>query len=106
MNSDDYTRKLEMMSAQYESGAVLLREFCERHYRSVTPEKGKPLPILRMYSGYVNINEYGWLHIRIDALLPHCRYTTTFFLTDTITRLLDGFEQSGRTLRAMTLRRS
>ncbi len=36
--------------------------------------------------------ENHWLHIRLDTLLPHCRYQTPDYLSDTISRLLDMFE--------------
>ncbi|MDR0861803.1 MAG: hypothetical protein LBN30_03380 [Oscillospiraceae bacterium] len=96
-NAENYARKLEMLSAQYESGAVKLREFCERHYRAVAKSGGKSPPP-HTIAGRAEVNEYGWLHIKIDALLPHCRYTSPAYLTDTIARLLDEFERGRRRL--------
>ena len=41
---------------------------------------------------------YGWLHIQLNTLLPHCRYQTPEWLTDTIRRLLDEYESGGSVL--------
>lgn len=42
--------------------------------------------------------DYGWLHITLNTLLPHCRYQTPNWLSDTISRLLDGYEECGKEL--------
>jgi len=91
--SESYLRKLEALTLKYEAGVVDLRNFCERQRRSDTSESGKPLLIPNTVAGCVEINEYGWLHITLDALLPHCRYATPSYLSDTITRLLDDYEE-------------
>ena len=88
-----YLRKLEALARKYEAGVVDLRNFCERQRRAETSESGKPLLIPNTVAGRVEVNEYGWLHITLDALLPHCRYSTPAYLTDTITRLLDDYEE-------------
>lgn len=49
-------------------------------------------------AGHVEKLGYSWLHIRLNTLLPHCRYQTPLWLTDTIRRLLDGFEAGGNTV--------
>ena len=36
--------------------------------------------------------------IKLNTLLPHCRYQTPGWLTDTIRRLLDDYEAAGNTL--------
>ena len=38
---------------------------------------------------------YGWLHITLNTLLPHCRYQPPEWLSDTLRRLLDEYENSG-----------
>jgi hypothetical protein len=55
----------------------------------------KPPPPALSISGKASVNEYGWLRIALNTLLPHCRYTTPAYLTDTITRLLDEYETRG-----------
>ena len=45
-----------------------------------------------------SIERYGWLHITINTLLPHCRYQSPNWLSDTIRRLLDSYEACGKEL--------
>ena len=44
-------------------------------------------------AGSISVNEFGWLLIELNTLLPHCRFSTPVWLTDTITRLLDQHER-------------
>ena len=43
-------------------------------------------------------NDYGEPVHRLNTLLPHCRFQTPNWLSDTIRRLLDDYERSGGTL--------
>jgi len=89
---------LERMSAQYEAGTVELRNICERYLpnnRRTGTIGAKPPPPRIDLAGSAEVNEYGWLHIELNALLPNCRFQTPAYLTDTITRLLDGYEKRG-----------
>ena len=54
---------------------------------------GKPISSIPL-AGMVELYESRWLHITLNALLPHCRFKTPQYLTDTLTRLLDGFQQT------------
>lgn len=36
-----------------------------------------------------------WLHIRINTLLPHCRFQPPTWLTETLVELLDAYEACG-----------
>ena len=49
-------------------------------------------------TGSVEAFGYGWLHITINTLLPHCRYQSPNWLSDTIRRLLDSYEACGKEL--------
>ena len=49
-------------------------------------------------AGFVETLGYGWLHIQLNTLLPHCRYQTSDWLSDTIRRLLDEYEAGGSKL--------
>lgn len=49
-------------------------------------------------AGSVEEFGYGWLHIMLHTLLPHCRYQTPSWMSDTIRRLLDGYEACGKGL--------
>ena len=89
---------LERMTAQYEAGAVALRNICETYLPRCRLESAKPAAPYIDVSGKLEVNEYGWLHIELNALLPNCRYKTPDYLADTITRLLDGYEGRWRRL--------
>jgi hypothetical protein len=90
---------LDKMSAQFESGALSLRNLCEKHRPEASRKAVKPqLPAISL-TGRAEVNEDGWLHIALNALLPHCRYQTPAWLSDTVGRLLDDYEQrKGRPL--------
>ena len=45
-------------------------------------------------TGSVEVTAEGWLHIRLDALLPNCRYGTAAYISDAILELLDGMPES------------
>ncbi|MCI8538304.1 MAG: hypothetical protein HFF18_06520 [Oscillospiraceae bacterium] len=86
-------RSLEQTASCVECAAVELRSLCER-CMPMAPDLGKKpeLPALDV-AGQVEINEFGWLHIRLNTLLPHCRFASPLWLTDTISRLLDRQER-------------
>ena len=86
---------LDKVVAQFESGVVTLRNTCEKHrvYNHICGKKPESPHI--SYSGKAEVNEYGWLHIELSALLPNCRFGVPSYLTDTIARLLDAYEKRG-----------
>ena len=85
-------KALENTAARLERGAVELRAICERSMPPVSTIGQRPtLPSLDI-AGQVEVNEFGWLHIQLNTLLPHCRFAPPLWLTDTITRLLDQYE--------------
>jgi len=91
---------LDKMVGQFERGAVLLRYLCEKNHPGYRPgAKGaKPAAPKMNLLGKAEVNHYGWLHIELNALLPHCRYQAPEYLRDTIIRLLDEYESRGRPL--------
>lgn len=95
---DSIGEALDKVSAQFESGAVTLRNFCERHHPGIRDKGKNPLPPHIDLAGKAEVNEYGWLHIELNALLPNSRFHATAYLTDTISRLLDEYESRGHTM--------
>ena len=86
-------RELEAVADQLERSAVAMRVRCEYNLPPQQPSASKPeLPALEV-AGQLERNAYGWLHICLNTLLPHCRFSTPIWLTDTITRLLDRHER-------------
>ena len=44
--------------------------------------------IVSEFAGSVDVTSEGWLHIRLNTLLPSCKYKLSNYIGDTITRLL------------------
>ena len=91
--------QMERLTAALERAVVLSRNTLE----SLRPcveflQGGKPVLPYVAVGGTVRLLNGRWLHIRLDTLLPHCRFQSPGYLADTITRLLDGFVENGRRL--------
>ena len=85
-------RTLESAAANLEQGAVTMRTLCESLWPALLTLGRRPsLPPLEL-AGRLEVNEFGWLHIQLETLRPHCRFERPLWLTDTITRLLDQYE--------------
>jgi hypothetical protein len=87
--------QMDKLCARFEKGVIEMRNLCESERPNVTMDFAKPpLPNVSI-AGSVGVHQYGWLHIELNALLPHCRFQTPSDLTDTIIRLLDAYEAVG-----------
>ena len=90
----DLAHEMSDAAFRLESGAVALRRLCERYQGA--PEKGhgnRPvIPVPLDVAGWAERSRDGWLHICLNTLLPHCRYDTPVWLSDTVTRALDRYE--------------
>lgn len=93
---DKIQRTLESTADQFERATLELRRLCEQASPGTGGYVRKPRLASIQIAGSVEMLEYTWLHIQINTLLPHCRYQTPTWLTDSIHRLLDGYEASGR----------
>lgn len=88
---------LDTTMQQIEISCLELRRLCE----SIRPR----IPHLRQGTvcyhskaiyGEVTLMETGWLHIRLNTLLPHYRALGgTQYVADSITRLLNHFQSNG-----------
>ena len=88
---------LGCVMAGLESSVLEARNLAERcwpRYEEARP--GAPKWRVNEIAGTVELTEYGWLHIELNALLPHCRYHAPAYLSDTITRLVEGFRHKGK----------
>ncbi len=88
-------RILERAASQMERSALAVRKLCEKHSPGVGGYGNKPVLPQMEVTGFVETFGYGWLHIQLNTLLPHCRYQTSEWLSDTIRRLLDEYEAGG-----------
>jgi len=86
--------KLESLNNALEKAVIISGNMLEsRQSRGDFPKPGAPvLPYLDI-SGTIRLFECQWLHIRLNTLLPHCRFQTPAYISDTITRLLDRFAE-------------
>ena len=80
-----------------ETACMALRRYTER-VRPVTPyvpDKTAVLYSKEIY-GDVTLMDTGWLHIKLNTLLPNYKgIGGTQYVSDTITRLLDKFQKDG-----------
>lgn len=91
-------RQLEQTMERFEQAALELRRLCEKHSPGTGSYGNRPAAPRMETAGYVERFGYGWLHIQLNTLLPHCRYQTPEWLSDTIRRLLDEYESGGSVL--------
>ena len=91
-------KALEETSGAFERSALELRRLCEKHVPGVGGYGKRPVLPRMETAGFVERFGYGWLHIQLNTLLPHCRYQPSEWLSDTIRRLLNDYEASGREL--------
>lgn len=91
-------RALEQTAAQLERAALELRRLCETHSPGTGGYGVRPAAPVVEAAGFVETFGYGWLHIQLNTLLPHCRFQIPEWLSDTIRRLLDEYESGGSEL--------
>ena len=91
--------QMERLTAALERAVVLSRNTLELQRPCVEfLQGGKPVLPHTAIGGTIRLLNGHWLHIRLDTLLPHCRFQSPGYLADTITRLLDSFGENGRRL--------
>ena len=98
MAPEKLQRTLELASGQFERSALEVRKLCEKHSPGVGGYGNRPILPRMETTGFVEQFGYGWLHIQLNTLLPHCRYQTSDWLSDTIRRLLDEYVAGGSEL--------
>lgn len=98
MSQEKLQKTLEQTMEHFEQSTLELRRMCERYMPGVGGYGRRPSLATMHVCGCVESIGYGWLHIHLDTLLPHCRYQTPTWLTDTISRLMDDYEIGGQKL--------
>lgn len=93
--------ELETLTGLLEQATLDARILTESCYlENQAPQKsspgvqGAPLDI----AGHVEIDDYGWLHIVLNTLLPHAKYKGSPYLKDTILRLLSAYQKNAGSL--------
>ena len=92
---DKLQRTLEFTADQFERATLELRGICERSSPGIGGYAKRPQLRPMQIAGSIELLEYEWVHIRLNTLLPHCRYQPPAWLSDTIQRLLDEYTASG-----------
>lgn len=95
---DRIQRALEVTAAQFESSTLEVRKLCEKYSPGTGGYGNRPIVVPMETAGTVEVLGYGWLHLTLNTLLPHCRYQPPEWLSDTIRRLLDEYEGGGSKL--------
>lgn len=98
MSPEKLEKTLEQTMDCFERATLELRRMCETYAPGVGGYQRKHPASRVEAAGYVEQFGYGWVHIVLQTLLPHCRYQTPAWLTDTIRRLLDEYEAGGSKL--------
>lgn len=89
---------LEQTLAQFEKATLELRKLAERHAACAGGYGSRPQMPSMENVGFVETFGYNWLHIQLNTLLPHCRFQTPEWLSDSIRRMLDEYESGGSKL--------
>ena len=98
VDPDKLQKVLEQTAAQFELSTLEVRKLCEKYSPGTGGYGNRPTLPLMDDTGSVEVLGYGWLHITLNTLLPHCRYQPPIWLSDTIRRLLDEYESCGSKL--------
>ncbi|MBQ9719984.1 MAG: hypothetical protein IJV64_04735, partial [Oscillospiraceae bacterium] len=81
-------RELEKAMAEFEETTLTLRNLCERNSTGTGGYGRRQTLPRREVMGRVDMLGHRWLHSKLNMLLPHCRYQTPVWLSDTIRLLL------------------
>lgn len=98
MSPEKLQQTLEQTTENFERSTLELRRLCEQYSPGVGGYGNRARAPAREIAGYAEMLYEDWLHIRLNTLLPHCRFQPPGWLTDTIRRLLDHYEAQGKPL--------
>lgn len=96
LSTAEMERQLTNLLAYLESAVLLARRMAEGQPQlPIHQSAHSPAWPVTGIAGSIETNEFGWLHITLNTLLPHCRFKTPAYLSDTITRLIEGHQAKG-----------
>lgn len=98
--SERFDNLLEVALQQQEITCIEIRRMYElMHHGSKAYSVTTPSSTVKQIYGELSVTEENWVHIRLNALLPHCKITGgTQYVSDSILRLIEEFEKSGSRL--------
>lgn len=90
--------EIDKLVGGLEDTAMRARYLNESCYQDIQPFEKTVMDYERHWSentpcGKVNVDVNGWLHITLNALLPHCKQKSNPMLRDSLIRLLCGYKQ-------------
>lgn len=88
---------LEQVATAFETATLRLRLLCERNRPAVQFRHSATLPPIHV-AGQIHMIGGQWVHLKLNALLPHSRYQAPKYLTDTVHRLCMDFQLAGQPL--------
>ena len=96
LSTAEMERQLTNLLAYLESAVLLARRMADGQPQlPIHQSAHSPAWPVTGIAGSIETNEFGWLHITLNTLLPHCRFKTPAYLSDTITRLIEGHQAKG-----------
>ena len=95
ISSDKQNSMLDITLSQFETTVVEMRKLAESYRPKAVEIKRKTCHSKAVF-GEVEITDTGWLHIKLYTLLPGNRLIeSSNYISDSITRLIDGFVKTG-----------
>ena len=88
-------QRIKSALAAAEKLTLRLRNHYEANWPP-SPVPGRAMKNSAAYAGSIGMTGYGWLHIELNNLLPHCQFSTPEYLHDTLARLLRGYAVAHR----------
>ena len=84
--------EMDDLMVEMENGCIAARRILEK-YRPLIPleQRGGKLKTFEDIIGSVEVTPEMRVHIKLNTLLPHCKYKTTNYLQDIILRLLESY---------------
>ncbi|MDR3278405.1 MAG: hypothetical protein LBT12_06495 [Oscillospiraceae bacterium] len=83
---------MDDLMVSLENACITARATIER-YRPLVPMNlpGRENAIVEEIAGNLEVTPDGCVHITLNTLLPHCKYKTSPYLQDTVTRLVENY---------------
>ncbi len=84
-------RTLEETAGYFEAAVLETRTLCEQHFPEAPASHKKQPSKVETPTGHIELAGCGWMHIQLNTLLPHCRYQSPEWLSDTIRYMLTKY---------------
>ena len=88
LSNQNLQQTLEQISGFMEKAAMEIRRLCETHITGEFSFGKKETAKVELPTGRIELAGCGWVHLQLDTLLPHCRYQSPEWLSDTIRYML------------------